>query len=71
MPKARNALRFEWVAAQRASGGFQKALNAPRQRAELRFRNLQILPHYQQLTLVEAHQIRVSAPVFVRAAAES
>jgi len=34
-------------------------------------RNLPILPHYQQLTLVRACEMRVSAPVFVRAAAES
>lgn len=40
-------------------------------RHEHPIRNLQILPHYQQLTLVEARQIRVSAPVFVRGAAES
>ena len=38
---------------------------------ERRFRNLQILPHYQQLTLVRARETRVSAPVFVRAAVES
>jgi len=34
-------------------------------------RNLQILPHYQQLTLVRARETRASAPVFVRAAVES
>jgi hypothetical protein len=34
-------------------------------------RNLQILPHYQQLTRVRARQTRVSAPVFVRAPVES
>ena len=34
-------------------------------------RNLQVLPYFQQLTLVEARQMRVSAPVFVRATAES
>jgi hypothetical protein len=33
--------------------------------------NLQILPHYQRPTLMRARQMRVSAPVFVRAAVES
>jgi hypothetical protein len=33
--------------------------------------NLQILPRHQQLTLVEASQMRVSAPAFVRSAVES
>jgi hypothetical protein len=34
-------------------------------------RNLQILPHYQQLTFVRARRKRVAAPVFARAATES
>jgi hypothetical protein len=34
-------------------------------------RNVQILPHYQQLTLVEVRERRVSASVFVRAAVGS
>jgi len=38
---------------------------------ELPIRNLQILLQYQQLTLVEARQMRISDPVFVRATTES
>jgi len=41
------------------------------QLVEQPIRNLQILPRYQQLTLVGARQMRASASVFVRAAAES
>ena len=48
-------------------GGFICVGGGQLRQGNRHIRNLQIRPHYQQLTLAGARQMRVSAPVFVRA----